>query len=188
MPIIGRVTMRCPACGAEQEAVLVQSINTRTDPAAKQRLLAGELNVHTCVTCGKRIPLAATLVFHDPDADYYAQVVPDAGGVAKAIAAFAAAGTSGTQRVVRTQNELVEKLKILDAGLHDWAIELVKATLDDGAVLFDRADAHELHWIVLGRVVRGLATPRAQYDELATREPPSELVIDRAWALRSLPN
>jgi len=89
---------------------------------------------------------------------------------------------------VRTQNELIEKIKILDPNLADWGVEMLKIGIDDRVVLFDRADDAELHWVVLDRVIRGLATPRAEYVELVQREPPSELVIDRAWALRALPN
>jgi len=183
--ITGKVEVRCPVCGTAQDAELVQSINRRDQPAAVQRLLAGELNVLQCIACSRRTPLAATMLFHDPDREFYCQVVP--GDVTKATAAFREAGAKGTQRIVRTQNALIEKIKILDAGLLDWAIELVKLEVDDGPLLFDRADA-ELHWIKVERIVTGLASSRAAYDALATREPPIDYVIDRAWALASLPN
>ncbi len=185
--IRGTVSVRCPACGSESEAALVQSINAQTQAADKRRLLAGELNVLACA-CGKRTPLAATLVFHDPFADFYAQVVPAGRELAKAEAAFRAAGVVGTRRIVRTQNELIEKIKIADAGLADWAVEMAKVLLGEGTLMFDRADEHELHWIVLDRVVRGLASARSQYDQLAARTPPAsdELVIDRAWAERAV--
>ena len=185
--ITGKVPVRCPVCGAEHEASVVQSINAHTEPAVKARLLAGELNVLAC-HCGKRTPLAATIVFIDPAKNFYCQVVPDATSVDKAITAFRDSGAGGTQRIVRTQNELIEKIKILDANLADWGVEMLKIGIDDRVVLFDRADDAELHWVVLDRVIRGLATPRAEYVELVQREPPSELVIDRAWALRALPN
>ncbi len=185
--ITGKVPVRCPVCGAEHEASVVQSINAHTDPEVKARLLAGELNVLAC-HCGKRTPLAATIVFVDLARLFYCQVVPDASGVAKAIAAFRDSGTKGTQRIVRTQNELIEKIKILDANLEDWAIEMIKVGLDEPVVLFDRADEAELHFVIVDRIVRGLAVPRATYSELVGREPPSELVIDRTWALSELPN
>jgi hypothetical protein len=194
--LTGKVPVRCPSCAAEHEAVVVQSINSHTDLDAKARLLAGELNVLAC-HCGKRTPLAATLLYTDPDRDFYCQVVPDPAGLSKAVAAFRASGASGTQRIVRSQNELIEKIKILDAGLTDWAIEMIKvgvparsgaALVDIEVMLFDRADDAELHFVVVERVVRGLAVPRTTYDELALRAPPTELVIDRTWALSALPN
>ena len=45
MGVVGVVHVECPGCGRAQDVTLVQSINTRTDADAKQRLLAGELNV-----------------------------------------------------------------------------------------------------------------------------------------------
>ncbi|CAN5420884.1 hypothetical protein BH11MYX1_BH11MYX1_00170 [soil metagenome] len=190
--ITGKVPVRCPACSAEHEAVVVQSINAHTDTAVKASLLAGELNVLAC-HCGKRTPLAATILYSDPDHEFYCQVVPDPAGLSKAAASFRASGAQGTQRIVRTQNELIEKIKILEAGLADWTIELIKVGAPSpsgatGMMLFDRADEAELHFVVVERVVRGLAIPRAAYDELAQRQPPTELVIDRGWALASLPN
>lgn len=188
MPAVtGKVPVRCPACGIEREAALVQSINARTDPDAKARLLAGELNVLIC-ECGRRTPLAATLVYVDPLADFYCQVVTRADAMTKAIAAYRQSGATGTRRIVASQNALVEKVKILDARLLDWAIELVKVSVGDA--LFERADEHELHWLVRERVIRGVATPRAEYDQLAALSPPAAdaYVIDRAWALRHLPS
>lgn len=187
MPAItGKVPVRCPACGIEREAELVQSINARTDPDAKARLLAGELNVLIC-QCGRRTPLAATLVYVDPLADFYCQVVTRPDAMTKAILAYRQSGATGTRRIVASQNALVEKIKILDAGLLDWAIELAKVSLGDA--LFDRAD-DELHWIVRDRVMRGEATSRADYEQLAALTPPAadDYVIDRAWALRHLPS
>src|SRR5450432_4028915 len=100
MGIVGKASVRCPACGLEQDSELVQSINTRSDAAVKRRLLAGELNVLACV-CGRRTQLAANVLFHDPDADYYCQVVPgDETAMAEAAAAFRVAGAAGTQRLV----------------------------------------------------------------------------------------
>ena len=90
MVIRGSARVACPACGAQHDGTLVQTINTQTNPKDKERLLAGELNVIDCA-CGKRAQLAANVLFHDPDKHYYCQVVP--GGeraMEEAAAAFAA--------------------------------------------------------------------------------------------------
>src|SRR4051794_26999534 len=129
MAIVGLVRVRCPACDREHEHQLVQSINARREPEAKQRLLAGELNVLDC-TCGRRTQLAATVLYHDPDAELWCQVCP--GGepaMAEGELAFRAAGATGTRRLVPSLNALVEKVKLLDAGLEDWAIEMTKVLL-----------------------------------------------------------
>jgi hypothetical protein len=178
--IRGVVQVKCPACDTEQEVSLIQSINAQDDPAAKQLLLEGQLNMLVCTTCAKRTPVAATLVYTDDD--YTVQVTTD---TIKAMAAFRGSGVSG--RIVKTTNELVEKIKIRDAGLLDWAVELVKLSVDNGPLLFDRLD-DELHWIKAGRIVVGLASSRAGYEEAASGEPPTVYVIDRDWALSQLPN
>ena len=196
MRIAGTAQVRCPACQLEHEVELVQSINAREDPDSKRRLLAGELNVLACA-CGRRTQLAAKLVFHDPDADYFCQVTP-AGEVAEAALAFRAAGATGTQRVVPTQNALVEKVKILDAGLEDWAVEMTKLLLlaaDGGdldrVMLFHGVDEAALHWLLFdGDAPRAVASPVASYARLATRVESrpahDELQIDRAWAVTAV--
>jgi len=194
MGIVGKARVRCPACGIEQDGELVQSINTRSDAAVKRRLLAGELNVLACA-CGKRTQLAANVLFHDPDADYYCQVVPgDEAAMAEAAAAFRAAGAAGTQRLVPSLNALIEKVKILDAGLEDWAIEMTKVLLLattgdlDRVLLFERVDrdAGVIHWVMFDGAPRPVASPLGAYDRLVARThgkpPATELRIDRAWA------
>jgi len=191
-PVIrGTTRVTCPACGASREAELVQTIDPRENPADKTRLLAGELNVLACA-CGKRTQLAAQLLYQDRDAGFFAQVCPggedalDAGA-----AAFAASGVTGTLRVVPTQNALVEKIKILDAGLADWAIEMMKVLLLasigelDRVLLFDALDGDVLRWLMFdedGRLEH-VSSPRSGYDRLASRAAPNALRIDRAWAI-----
>jgi hypothetical protein len=201
MVIRGTARITCPACGKQHDGELVQSINTQTNPKDKQRLLAGELNVLDC-SCGKRTQLAATVLFHDPDAHYYCQVVP--GGdraMDEAEAAFAASGVSGTLRLVPSLNALVEKVKLLDAGLVDWAVEMTKVLLLasigelDRVLLFEGIDreAGVLRWVIFdeeGRTPERVSSPLAAYEKLATRAqsapPPTELRIDRAWAVEAV--
>ncbi len=200
MSVVGTAHVACPNCGHPQDAKLVQSINARTAPETKAQLLAGDLNVLACVACGARTQLAATVLFVDPDADYTAQVVlGDHIAVEHAISLMVAAGVTGTRRVVPSLNALVEKVKLLDAGLADWAIEMTKvlllATLEeqdlDRVMLFDRVDreAQRIHWVRFdgpGAPVP-VASPLAPYERLVGRagvQPPrSEARIDRAWAV-----
>ena len=214
MVIRGTARVTCPACGKQREGELVQSINTQTNPKDRQRLLDGELNVLAC-SCGKRTQLAANLLFHDPDAHYYCQVVP--GGdraMEEAAAAFAASGVSGTLRLVPTQNALVEKVKLLEAGLEDWAVEMAKVLLLasispvgagppgsmiggelDRVLLFEAIDreAGTLRWVIFdedGRAPESVTSPLAAYEKLATRAQSkpavTELRIDRAWAVEAV--
>ena len=179
----------------------MQSINTRTAPADKARLLAGDLNVMTC-TCGKRVQLAATIVFHDPDAELMYQVCPgDDEAMTKAAELMRAVGATGTRRLVPSINALIEKVKLSDAELEDWAIEMTKVLLLasigesdlDRVLLFDAVDrdAGVIQWLLFdGDVGEAMASPLAAYDKLVARTQgrpaDQELRIDRVWAIEAV--
>lgn len=195
--IRGKTSVTCPQCSTKTEVELVQSINTSENAADKAKLLAGELNVLLCPRCTKRTQLAANVLYRDVDADFYCQVVPgDETAMREAAAGFAAAGASGTQRLVPSLNALVEKIKIIDAKLVDWAIEMNKVLLLaslgelDRVLLFDACEGDLVHWILFdedGRAPQRVSSPLASYAKLVSREAsapkPGELRIDRAWAV-----
>lgn len=207
MIIRGTTRVRCPACGREHEATLVQTIDTTENPADKAKLLAGELNVLACA-CGKRTQLAANILYSDKARGYFCQVVP--GGeqaMAEAAAAFAASGVTGTRRLVPSQNALIEKVKLLDAGLQDWTVEMIKVLLLasissvgqsppsstsggelERVLLFEEADDDVIRWVMFNEdgAAERVSSPRAQYAKLAERPAPNELRIDRAWALEAV--
>lgn len=195
MSVTGIVRVTCPACGQGRDCKLVQSINSATDGEAKQRLLAGDLNVLAC-ECGARTQLAARLVYRDPDRDYTCQVVPD-GKMAEALALFDAAGMTGTRRLVPSQNALVEKVRILDAGLDDWRLEMSKVLLLaslgglalEHVLLFERVDGDIIHWLRIddrGSAIR-TASSLAVHAKVAAPPPNrADVRIDRAWAIAAV--
>ena len=204
MPVVGTVTVACPACGIEQDCELIQSINSRSEPAAKTRLLRGDLNVLACA-CGRRTGLAADLLYVDPDAGFYCQVVASGSqDMAEAAARFADAGVTGTLRLVPSKNALVEKVRILDAGLADWAVEMAKVLplaarqppALDRVLLFDGVDrsADKVRWLLLpvdpGDRAVPLASALVSVERLAERtrgQPgPAQLQVDRAWAVEAV--
>lgn len=227
MKITGTVSVTCPVCGETAEHSLVQMVNPRADPASAEKLMRGELNVAVC-RCGKRTQLAATFVFHDPEAKIFCHVCPEGepamqraeaafdSAFGSALAASAAstdalagpgasttAAAGGLQRIVPSQNALVEKLKIAEAGLEDWAIEMMKVLLlasisiddDDRVMLFSRLDAGEgrVHWLLFdphGEIPSAMASPIAAYHRLLATcggpPPPTQRRIDRTWAIEAV--
>ena len=200
MSLVGKIRVACPACGTEHECELVQSINTETSPALRERLLRNELNLLSC-PCGKRVQLAGNLLFHDPAKQFLCQVCPGGdAAVTAAIAAFRDSGATGTLRIVPSQNALIEKVRILDAGLEDWAIEVAKVLLlaalgirdTNRIVLFEKVDPERLHWVMLENgAAQTYTSPRVSHDNIvakrgATRPAAGELQIDRVWAVDSL--
>lgn len=62
---IARVS--CPVCRTEFQAYLEQVLDVRVDPAAKQRLLSGAVNVVVCPRCGNAGALNLPFIYHDPE-------------------------------------------------------------------------------------------------------------------------
>ena len=194
MKITGTARVTCPACGREHDAKLVQNINTQIDPDAKQKLLAGDFNVLAC-ECGRHTQLVSELLYYDPVSELTIYVSPQGG---KGEQAFEAVGAQGTQRLVPSLNALVEKVKIADAGLEDWVIEMVKVLLLaslpepdlDTVLLFDHVDGNVIHWVMFGTEPRVMQSPAAAYQRLSARTQarpkPGERHIDRVWALAAV--
>ncbi len=203
MGLVVATEVTCPACGQSNSVQLVRSLNSQTDAGLKAKLLEGELNILAC-ECGKRTPLAADLVFHDPVSGFFCQVcVGDESAVARGKKAFVEAGVATGRRIVRSQNTLIEKVKLLDAGLEDWVVEMTKVLLlaslptplIEEVVLFDGVDREKalLSWVLF---IPGEGTPRFLTSPLAAYErglklwqalaPGEEYEVDRAWALSAL--
>lgn len=196
MSVTGTIEVACPGCGLSQDVRLVQSINAVTQPEDKASLVAGDLNTLVCA-CGRRAVLESTVLFHDPTADIYVQVVPGGEGAMKVAArVMLGVGATGPKRLVPSLNALVEKVKLLDAGLADGPIEVAKllllAALDpnelDRPLLFDRSDGEVLWWVLYdGARPEAKQSLRAVYDKLAAspavQPARDELRVDRAWAV-----
>jgi hypothetical protein len=192
--ITGTAHVTCPACGREHDVRLVQNINTQSDPEAKQKLLAGDFNVLAC-ECGRRTQLVSELLYYDPVGELTIYVSPEGG---KGEQVFDAVGAQGTQRLVPSLNALVEKVKIADAGLEDWVVEMVKVLLLaslpdpdlDTVLLFDHVESERIHWVMFGTEPRMMQSPMAAYERLAARTQarpkPGERQIDRVWALAAV--
>ncbi len=181
---------------------MVLSINRQRDPSLREELLNGGVNFVVC-SCGKRTGLATHMVYSDDEGEFLCQVcVGGEASMAEALGHFKTLGTTGTHRLVPSRNALVEKVKLHEAGLLDWAIEITKllllASRGPGEVnrvlLFERVDEkHQmLHWVLLDE--SGQPKPVAsaleaytrgveQWGDFAPRE--TEHRIDRLWALEA---
>ena len=109
----------CSRCGAEHRLDLPQSVNAVASPEFKEKVRSGELFTWTCPHCGTANLLTVPFLYHDPS-EHLMLVLSEtplkADGVPE--------GYVGRQ--VRSVGELVEKIKIFDAGLDDLTLELCK--------------------------------------------------------------
>ena len=205
MALMAQTTVTCPECNREHIFELVQSVESTRDREHKRRLLDGTLNLFEC-PCGKKAQLMGRLVYSDSAKNFFCQVCPSgAEEIERARSAFQTAGVAGTHRIVPSIKAVVEKVKMVDAGLDDWAVELTKAlllsSLGDDAInrvlLFDALDETkgQFSWVLFDNENRHpshVHSPLGPYTRAKETwkpfEPRGEPLIDRRWAVETLQN
>ena len=150
-------TITCPECGKQAEFTVWDSINTTLEPEMRERVKSGELFRWSCPKCGCKVNVNFATLYHDMKQKimiYYVpgnpeEVIPYMKSAMNHVMEGEEAGQY-YKRVVGSPNQLREKLMILEAGLDDRNIELMKlfastrVKLQDkgfelAEMLFDRA-------------------------------------------------
>jgi hypothetical protein len=126
--------LRCSQCGENIEITIWQSVNVRTDPSMKEELLGGQFFTYACQKCGSQQAMIYRMLYHDPDQKYMVWLVPppelqDAGLDTEEMHASLARLENYHFRVVLSEKELVEKIRIFDQNLDDRLVESLKASL-----------------------------------------------------------
>ena len=104
------------------------SINTEREPELKESLLGGALFVRECPQCGAKMLVSFPLLYHDP-AEKVMIWLSDGSADTEARMQAAVNGedfAGYTGRIVDTPGQVIEKVKIFDAGLDDLALEMAK--------------------------------------------------------------
>ena len=110
--------MICPKCGREFAAPELRTLDVSKDPSLKESVKDGSLFVCRCPHCGTSSLAPEPVLYHDPSAQLL---------IAYTSAPLSSEGLEGyTCRLVSSVGELIEKVKIFDAGLDDIALELCK--------------------------------------------------------------
>jgi len=177
-------TIACPSCGRQQSFVLWQSINVTLDPGLKEKLKSGELTTFQCNHCERRAEVVFSLLYHDMDKRWMFWLVPEGKlppGLSSGLPKEHLPGY--LLRLVRSRNELVEKLNVLDAGMDDRVVAAIKLLLrarlerdhgiENPVLLFDERVARpggqsELHFAWVGEAkAQGIAVSTELYETLA---------------------
>ena len=204
MTITLRAREVCPQCTGEFDWDSYDSVNVSVDPGLKSALLDGSLLRRRCPTCACTFRSTRGVLYHDMDLGLQVSLRPDGqlpGPAMDKLAEVMLAGPVGKGyrlRWVETVDALAEKVRVIEQGLDDRIVELVKVWLlgqeghleDDLAFL--RVDASEGPLEFLTSDGRRPRVPRAIYDrvqeQFATKLAPDTgwLHVDRAFALRVL--
>ena len=210
-------TLVCKECGKESEFTIWHSINTMINPEMKNAVRDGSAFRFTCPHCGKSAPVDYGFLYHqmeDKIMIYYAQTDEDEKDIrgiftGKANMPFFEdlQKDKYLNRIVRSLNQLFEKLAILDAGLDDRIVEICKVIIrsdyqekhpesEKTELLMYTSDDNKHIFLILEN---GKAACSAQltddiYSTIKKHFSPrlkdirdeDEPVIDQAWALKFL--
>ena len=137
MTMIREMPVQCPDCGKDGRATIHSSVNVGLYPSLKEQLLSGELLRWQCEGCGARRLNAYPVLYHDMSRGIMIQwmsapYAPTLQSLAAALPSeadcrqFKALRSDYRFRVVREFDDLIEKIRIMEAGLDDRAIEWEK--------------------------------------------------------------
>lgn len=132
MPTQTNRDVGCPNCGAAVSTQMWPGISARRNPELRDRLLSEDLFDWQCPECGYRAQLVYPCLYHDKENGFMVYLVPNGSSgefrpvdVSEAFPQLAEV----KKRVVATPAEMKEKILIFEAGLDDFAVELVKYAL-----------------------------------------------------------
>ncbi|MBR5155480.1 MAG: CpXC domain-containing protein [Clostridia bacterium] len=116
--------INCPACCTEQVFKICPSIDVQKNPDLKEGIFNRDIFRFICPECGEEILVAYNCTYIDRDNNFMVALVTDGD--------TASVETSNyTLRIVRSINEFVEKIALMEDGIDDRIVELYKIMLED---------------------------------------------------------
>mgnify|MGYP000960426046 CR=1 FL=1 len=73
---MAQTTTPCPRCHNQMVADVQQVFDLNQDPAAKERLLSGQVNLAVCPSCGFQSAVAVPVIYHDPEKELFLSYFP----------------------------------------------------------------------------------------------------------------
>lgn len=119
MSKFSEISFTCPECGRSAVFKRYSSVNAATDPDLRDELRTGRLFVRKCPGCGHKDIDNSPFLYTDPELKLILALSKEKLNSDGEIPGY-------TARQVTTVGELVEKLKIFEAGLDDIAVEMCK--------------------------------------------------------------
>ena len=132
-------TFTCPKCEKESSFVMYDSVNVTLDPEYKAKILDGSLFAFKCPECGTVTNIDYNVLYHDMDKQIMIQVCSSSEDAVNAQSPANILGnlfsnlSSGLEKInfrtVVGVQRLVEKVRIFDADLDDYTVEMIKSLL-----------------------------------------------------------
>ena len=128
-----KTSAKCSSCGNIHEITFFNGINVREEPDLKDKVKDGSLFLWECPRCGKTNLVSGQVIYHDPDEKLMFWLLPPGSVPEDKVAIIENSLLEASQtlegytfRRVDDAGSLIEKVNILDSGLDDTVIEIVK--------------------------------------------------------------
>mgnify|MGYP000846323606 FL=1 len=124
----------CPQCGKKHSFQVWDSINTQEYPEMKEKVRNDEAFRFRCPDCGATAILNYNFLYHQQEDRVLIFVDADGSSyndMEKILKQKGNAFDGYRKRIVLSYNDFKEKLLILDAGLDDRIVEIIKASIWD---------------------------------------------------------
>lgn len=128
------ITVKCPNCVKEMITIIWDSINVDLNPEEKQKILDGTFFQTVCENCLKTFQLDYPCLYHDMGEQTMIQYVDDIQGAKECVEMVdhirSESGSLMNEyriRIVLRQRDLIEKVKVFEAGYDDRVILIMKA-------------------------------------------------------------
>ena len=129
----------CPQCGKKSSFLVWDSINTLQNPEMKEKVRNDEAFRFHCPACGASAMLNYNFLYHQQEDKVLIFVNADGSDCKEMESILDQRGNAFDgykKRIVQSYNEFKEKLLILDAGLDDRIVEIIKSSI------WDNVEAH----------------------------------------------
>lgn len=208
----------CPRCGKDSDFRVWSSINTALDPEMKKQVRTREAFKFVCPFCGADANVDYGFLYHQMEDQiiiHYAQGEESFNDAYNMLSGNdeRLTGNLGlnlfegyTKRVVASQNQLLEKLAIFDAGLDDRIVEIIKVifwaqmqeshkdiSVDEIFYYTEQDGSYGIQFMNEGQGVATASFDKEMYQEIVDEfnskiqdALEDDIVIDTDWALQKM--
>lgn len=129
---MSNIDLKCPGCGADGQRNMTKRVCVSKAPELKEEILSGSFFEWKCPSCGRQFFIDDVFLYNDSDKKFMVYFVPGYGEASLKIPTAVKTDEqydtdNSVLRVAAGFVDFVEKIRILEEGLDDRAIEAIKA-------------------------------------------------------------
>ena len=154
----------CPACKKPYNIQIWDSVNAQLNPEKKEEILSNTFYKTICPHCNEETDCVYDFLYHDMNKKYMISMLQDY--PQDMLKEITKSGYS--LRKVDDINQLIEKIRIFDAGLNDIVVEIMKRVVSEinnlnSELLFCEVENGNCVFIML-KEEKAILAPKPIYD------------------------